>query len=240
MSQLKLSKLLHLHATLHKLPRSISINFIKLRANTLKNIAIPPLEQPSNILKRTCDAIFLTTFYLCEQKITLKYFHQTVLVTKSLKVGLKVCQLQKCQIVTKVPLSDYNSAYERDKSSLSMLRKFPKLRKSPIFVTKVPFFGDKSARSYGSLSLSLSVFILPRLQVNFKIISKLIYQQMKENLANELLTTLYSYIASHCKLTVPNTLNLFLQQTHIARASSSEGLFVFSFANSPAFFVAST
>ena len=57
-----------------------------------------------------------------------------------------------------------------------MLRKFPKLRKYPIFVTKVPFFGDKSARSYGSLSLSLSVFILPRLQVNFKIISKLIYQ----------------------------------------------------------------
>ena len=56
-----------------------------------------------------------------------------------------------------MPLSDYNSAYERDKSSLSMLRKFPKLRKSPIFVTKVPFFGDKSARSYGSLSLSLSL-----------------------------------------------------------------------------------
>ena len=40
------------------------------------------------------------------------------------------------------------------------------------------------------LSLSLSVFILPRLQVNFKIISKLICQYMKENLSNELLTIL--------------------------------------------------
>ena len=38
--------------------------------------------------------------------------------------------------------------------------------------------------------LSLSVLILPRLQVNFKIISKLIYLLMKENVSNELLTTL--------------------------------------------------
>ena len=38
-----------------------------------------------------------------------------------------------------------------------MLRKFPKLRKSPIFDTKVPFFRYKSAHSYGSLSPSLSL-----------------------------------------------------------------------------------
>ena len=70
------------------------------------------------------------------KKITLKYFHQTVLVTKSLKVSLKVPQLQKCQIVTKVPLSGYISA--------------PLLQKFPMNVTKVPYQCYESSRSYKS------------------------------------------------------------------------------------------
>ena len=52
--------------------------------------------------------------------------------------------------VTKVPC-------ERDKSSLSMLQKFPiNVTKVP-HVTEVPFFRYKSAGSYGSLSLPLSL-----------------------------------------------------------------------------------
>ena len=128
----------------HFIIASISINFIKLRANALKNITIPHLEWPSNILKRTCDAIFLTTFYLCEQKITLKYFHQTVLVTKSLKVSLKVPQLQKCQIVTKVPLCMVTLVPHCYKSSLWTWQNFPfNVTKVPQ-VTKVPYFCYKS------------------------------------------------------------------------------------------------
>ena len=42
-----------------------------------------------------------------------------------MKVSLKVPQLQKCQIVTKVPLSGYISA--------------PLLQKFPMNVTKVPY-----------------------------------------------------------------------------------------------------
>ena len=111
---------------------------------------------------------FKQHFICVSKKFTLKYLHQTVLVIKSLKVSLKEPQLQKCQIVTKGPLSGYISApcivtivpFERDKSSLSMLRKFPKLLNCPIFVTKVLFFLDKSAHSYGSLSRARS-FSLP-------------------------------------------------------------------------------
>ena len=58
------------------------------------------------------------------------------LVTKSLKVGLKVPELQKCQIVTKVPLSGYISA--------------PLLQKFAMNVTKVPYQCYESSRNYES------------------------------------------------------------------------------------------
>ena len=53
-----------------------------------------------------------------------------------------------------------------------MLRKFPKLLKSPIFGTKVPFFRYKSANSYGSLSLSFFdkfIKISSFLEIDFEI-----------------------------------------------------------------------
>ena len=65
--------------------------------------------------------------------------------------------LQKC------PIECYKSAPIRLQKCLG-LQKFPTLvTKVPYQVTKVPFFGYKSAHSYGSLSLSLSLsFLIPR------------------------------------------------------------------------------
>ena len=59
--------------------------------------------------------------------------------------------LQKC------PIECYKSAPIRLQKCPG-LQKFPTLvTKVPYRVTKVPFFGYKSAHSYGSLSLSLSL-----------------------------------------------------------------------------------
>ena len=70
--------------------------------------------------------------------------------------------------VKKVPHC-YKVPYERDKSSLSMLQKFPiNVTKVP-HVTEVPFFRDKSAGSYGSLSPFIHFMVI---NSNFLTINK--------------------------------------------------------------------
>ena len=65
-----------------------------------------------------------------------------------------LCCYKSALLLQKCPIGCY-------KSALITLQKCPRLQKFPTLVTKVPyrvtkvpFFGYKSARSYGSLSLS--------------------------------------------------------------------------------------